>query len=340
MPDIAKRILIALFASGAIATLIYFALDHWLNLATRPKIRTTLKLLFLLSTLGSAAYQFYSADLDRKQAAEDRHQAAEDRQRAARNDADYRKQISDLKDTIRSNAHDYARLQIDTQEQLQTERLNLAKAQSQADLRAVETELSDWADTFSTNAQERATQFANLKQSIKDAQTEAERVAQENEKQARRKFTAETYAPTYFALHLVQDTVRAYAKKTGEDIKIDPIELPDDFFEREVHGQITFPSLAVWSLTTSVQRGSLLFRVQFTDPNHSATGELFTLINLAQHTIGINYSAKPPVPDPATVRGNHDLSDYETFIKRAYLRVLPIQLLNTVNPTPTADSHH
>ena len=315
MLDVVECGIAALLASGAVTLLIYAALDHSEKLASKPKIRTALKLALILSALASAGYQFYSADLDRKQAAEDRRQAAAD---AAQSQLKIDKLTQDIK-----------QITVESQEKIQAERLNLAKAQSEAEIRAIGTEFSDFAEAFPTNTQERAARLTKLKRDLKDAQADAERVAQETERKNHLEFTAEVYAPTYFALHFLQETVRAYAARTGEHIKIDTMDLPDDFYAHAVNGEITFPSGAVWSLTIHVSGDQIAwFVVTFTDSDHQQTGELDTAVNLGRRVISLSYSATPPVPNPSTINGDAPLSDYETTVKRAYLLVIATQLVH------------
>lgn len=332
MLDVVERVLIALVVSGAVTIIIYAALDHSEKLANEPKIRTLLKFALILSTLASAVYQFYSADLERKQAKQERVQADQDRKQAAADQTLSQAKIDQLTKEVKQTREESARLTIESQDKIQAARLDLAKAQSQAQINAIQSDLSDWADeNFPTNAQDRVATFSKLTQNLKQAQAEAERVAQQNERQARAKFTAGAYSATYFALHFVQEAARQFATKTGQQIKIDPIDLPDDFTAKDLAGQIAFASGAVWSIKIRTDSEPVVwFSVSFTDANHANTGELRASINPTRNLLGINYSAPMPLPDPSKIEGNHDLTAYETPIKRAFQRVISIQTLYTL----------
>ena len=285
------------------------------------KTRNFLKILLIASAIGSGFYQSRTLKADHQRAELDRHQAAEDRKQAAED-----RKLSQAK--IDKLTQDVKQITVDSQEKIQAEELKLTKAQSEAEIRAIQTEFTDFAENFPTNTHERAERLSKLKRDLKDAQADAERVAQETEKNARRDFNLQVYNPMNFALHCLQDPVRAYAVRTGEQIRIDTIELPDDLGAHPVKGDITFPSGAVWSLNiySSGNQGAW-FVVTFTDADHNQTGLLRAFVNLQQHNISLRYNATPPIPKPSTVNGEVPISDYETPLKRTYLRVIETQLI-------------
>jgi hypothetical protein len=314
----------------AIAFLIYANLDGHILKNLGPNKKWLPKLL-VFCTFAACLLEIYKNSVDSKlatqqrtQAEEDRKQAAKDRKQAAADQTQSQAKIDQLKQDINQKALEY-------QQNLQEARFNFLKAQSEAEIRAIGTEFSEFADSFPTNKQELLAHINDLKRDLKVARANAQSVAQATQRKAHLEFTAKVYAPIYFALHFVQESVRAYALRTGDQVKIDPVELPDDLYEHPVNTQIVFPTGAIWSLNIRADDEPVAwFSVIFTDPQHHKTGELYTPVNPGRHILSFGYSADPSLPDPSTINGDFPLSDYETPIKRAYQKVMSMQLLYTL----------
>jgi hypothetical protein len=139
-------------------------------------------------------------------------------------------------------------------------------------------------------------------------------------------------------LRYVQEAVRAFAKQTGKNIKVEALELPENFYEKQVDYEIRFSTNAVWKIVVAARRpvGQGGYRnypnvqIEFKDSKGQGSGRLSLRTDPVAKTFSMIYQAPVPKPDPAAIAGNRDLSDYETPVREVFQRVIEAQLIQAV----------
>ncbi|MBP9902985.1 MAG: hypothetical protein KBH45_16110 [Verrucomicrobia bacterium] len=141
-----------------------------------------------------------------------------------------------------------------------------------------------------------------------------------------------------FATRYVQETVRAYSKKSGKDIKVDAFELPENLYDKQTDYEIRFGTNAVWKFSVSARRpaaqlGTSSFpslRIEFIDFQGKGSGVLSLRTQLTQNKFSMIYQSTIPTPDPKGISGLRDLADYETAIREVFQRVIEAQLVQAI----------
>lgn len=145
--------------------------------------------------------------------------------------------------------------------------------------------------------------------------------------------------PYAFAIGCVQQEARDYAAKTGNtNVVITPMELPDNLYGKQMENEIHFGGSALWRLTimsgwtqaTQARKGydlnSPFLKVTFLDARKQQTGEIYFRMNQIGDKMTIVYTTSLAGPQPATIDGEFDLSNYESRIKDDLARITKAQL--------------
>ncbi|MGD1017700.1 MAG: hypothetical protein ABSA12_00125 [Verrucomicrobiia bacterium] len=309
----------------AIALLIYANLDGHILKNLDPGKKWLPKLL-IFCTLAACFLEIYKDSVDSNLAAQAKKQAEQERQANSADRAHLQAMIDRLGLQLENLKKENTRLASESQEKLEAARIQLTKAVSDAEIRAIQSEFSEWAEAFATNASQGKATLDNLKAQIKAAQA----LAKEQEEASYRQDNIQALPATSFAVQFLQQSVQAYAERTGQQIRIEPLRLPDNLYKTEATGHITFTSGAVWSLRTYATGRCVWFVVNFTGSDHADSGELDTAIDLPENHVAVSYHSPLPLLDPSTVDGHCPIDQYETLIKKAYFKVLETQLLQAL----------
>jgi hypothetical protein len=153
--------------------------------------------------------------------------------------------------------------------------------------------------------------------------------------------------PYAFAIACVQETARNYAAKSGNtNVVISPMELPDNLYGKQIESEIRFGEAALWRLTimsgwtpaTQAKKGydlkSPFLRITFMDARKQQTGEIYFRMNQVGDKMAIVYTANLADPQPATIDGEFDLSNYESRIKDDLERIAKAQLAQLATSHP------
>ena len=154
-------------------------------------------------------------------------------------------------------------------------------------------------------------------------------------------------SPYAFAIGCVQQTARDFATESGNtNIVISSMELPDNLYGKHIESEIRFGKSALWRLTimsgwtlaTQAQKGYDLnrpfLRITFIDTLNQQTGEICFRVNQEGDKMTIVYTTTLPEPDPHTINGEYNLSDYESLIRGDLQRITKAQLQQLEYPQP------
>ena len=223
-------------------------------------------------------------------------------------------------------------------------KLNAAKQEdsqkiTEEKIRAIQSDFSQWAEDFVTNMPTEKSKFAQLKIALQKKQTEET----DKEIQRQKQESGGLYPVYSFAIRFLQESVRAYASKTGNtNILIDSLELPENLYGKQTSGNIHFTNalwnlniLGGWMLAThdwsfaaypSFEDNRPFLKITF------GNQEVFYLrINDQGKKMTIRYTTRLPTPNPEKINGEYDLSDYESRIKDDLQRIIVAQLLQLDN---------
>lgn len=200
-------------------------------------------------------------------------------------------------------------------------------------IRVIQSDFSQWAEEFARNLPARINEFAQLKADFQ--KTQIEKANQEIQRQTQ--ISGQSYPVLSFAVRFLEESVRAYAKRTSKDIKVDPLELPENFYAQVAQSAIHFNGQATWKLTITTAARPLgtphipgkqpYLRILFTDHEGQQSGDFLLCTYPDGNKISISYTPRLPTPSTATINGEHDLSDYESAVRSALQRVIEAQLL-------------
>ncbi len=196
-------------------------------------------------------------------------------------------------------------------------------------IRVIQKDFNEWATNFVKNQQMAQRDFDNAKRDFEQTKLQAQIEETKKEIQA----TELSFPVISFAVRYVQEAVRAFAKQTGKDIKVDAFEFPENFYEKRTTNQIQISTNAAWKFTIQAGRpvvsGYPSLRIDFTDSKGQASGRLWLRTDTSSKKFSMIYQAPVPKPDPATIAGDRDLSDYETPIREVFQRVIEAQLVQS-----------
>lgn len=237
-----------------------------------------------------------------------------------------------------------AKMQLEFGEKFQAVlvKLNAAKHEdskkiTEEKIRVIQSDLSQWAESFVTNLPTRKNQLIELKAGFQKEQAEKSNIEIQRQVQV----TGQAYPALSFAIRFVQESVRVYAKRTGKDkdIVINPMELPENFYEKPTTSEIHFATNAVWklSVTTAGRPQNMSFisdrlpylRITFIDVHGQQAGMFCLRPQSENQKISASYTASLPTPDPATINGEHNLLEYESVTRNSLQRIIEAQLLQT-----------
>jgi hypothetical protein len=315
------------------SVLIYIFLDHVIPEAWR-KTKVTFTAILVLSAISVGIWQYYAKKSDSQ---EHKREVAEANGKIEK----LQGEATTLKDLLQESRRENARLASESQEKIQAVRVDLAKAVSQEKARALQNQFSDWADDFIEHLPDKQMQFAQAKQRLQDAQAEAEREKRQMETQKQLAMTIRAYPVFSTTLTFINGLVGAYATKTHKSIRLDSTDLPDNFFSQKLERTIVFPGSAVWKFTISTpsqlesaaSQTSLIGKFSAFDGSESGTFILSVLNNT--DLVQVRYRSPFNMPDPSTIDGRHNLSNYESSLQRSLTKVVSAQLLQVENPSPT-----
>jgi hypothetical protein len=202
-------------------------------------------------------------------------------------------------------------------------------------IRVIQKDFTEWATNFVKN-------FPTIKDEIDKTKRDFEQgklQSQIDETKKEVQTSEQAFPVISFAIRYVQEAVRAYSKQTSKEIKIDLVELPKNFYEKQTEYEIRFNTNAVWKFHIGGRRPVGQYnhpnwfpylQIEFKDSQGKESGRLSLQTNPAGKKFSMNYEASIPTPDPATVAGDRELSDYETPVREVFQRVIEAQLVQAV----------
>lgn len=218
-------------------------------------------------------------------------------------------------------------------------KLNAAKQEesqkiTEEKIRALKNDFSQWAEDFATNMPTEKSKFAQLKIALQKKQAEET----DKEIQRQKQESGQLYPVYSSAIKFLQESVRAFASKTGNtNILIDPLELPENLYGKQISGNIHFTNavwnlsiLAGWTSYTPYQAGYDVNK-PFLKITFGSQEEFYLRINEQGNKMTIVYRTSLPTPNPENINGEYDLSDYESVLKSDLQRIIKAQLLQLEN---------
>lgn len=245
---------------------------------------------------------------------------------------------------IREAREDNARVEREFREKFQAvlTKLNAAKQEdskriTEEKIRVIQSDLSSWAELFATNLPSRRSEFAKLKADFE--KSKIERTSKEIQRQVQ--LSGQAYPVLSFAARYVEAAIKAYAVQTGRTnkIRVIPIELAENFYEKPISSEIQIDTNVVWRMviTTAgrlpgvppyVGTGQLPYlRILFSNSQGEQSGVFGLLPKPDAQKLWVSYSASLPVPDLTKVSGERDLTNYETVVRESLQPVIEAQLL-------------
>ena len=211
-----------------------------------------------------------------------------------------------------------------------------SKAITEEKIRTIKSDLVQWAQDFVADLPTSKSTFAQQESELQKRQTEeANKLAETQKKRSGQCFPAFS-----FATRLLQESVRAYATRAGKtNIIVESTDLPENFYGQQKPSSIRFGTngscvISVASGWTSATQFAVDYapdqpylRITFTDHANMQTGQFHIQVNTTATKMKFLYTTNLPVPEPATINGEHDLSDYESPIRDVLQRIIKAQLL-------------
>lgn len=184
-------------------------------------------------------------------------------------------------------------------------------------IRLIENDLVKWADDFDQARPQKQKLFdsANLAVTQKEIQASA---------QCRPLFE--------FAMRFVEESLRAYAKRTGYDIKIELPALPENFYARDSTRRVIIfkGGKSTWDFCAQgvppITRNSKP-RLMINFNSHDVTGGLYITPDFTRGKVEISSADSLPTPDPTAFNMEGELSDYENIIKGLMQKLIEAQLI-------------
>lgn len=217
--------------------------------------------------------------------------------------------------------------------------LNAAKQEdskriTEEKIRVIQKDFSEWADSFVKNQQRIKGELDKVKIDFEQGKLQEQIDEAKKEIQT----SQQAFPIISFAIRYVQEAVRAYSGKTGKMIKVEAFELPENLYEKQTDYEIRFSTNAVWKFSVSARRpagrsGTSSFpslRIEFVDSQGKTCGTLTVRTRLTDNKFSMTYQASIPTPDPKTIAGYRDFTEYETAIREVFQRVIEAQLVQAV----------
>lgn len=206
-------------------------------------------------------------------------------------------------------------------------------------MRVIQVDLAKWAQEFDAN-------MANKRNEIAKAKAESEKEAMDNankEKQRQIKASGDAYPILSFAMLFVKESITAFTNRTGKNVRIEMLELPENFYGVQTnYCTIQFSEKAIWTLAVGTrsnlrppfnrnfQYGLPYLAITFTGRDGSQCGVFGLQPMPDQQKLQIFYTSGVTTPVTAGLTGERDLSNYETEIRSALQPVIEEQLLQSV----------
>jgi hypothetical protein len=207
-----------------------------------------------------------------------------------------------------------------------------SKKITEEQIRVLQKDFSEWVTNFVNNYPAIKGELDRTRQDFEQGKLPS----QISETKKEIQISEETFPVISFAVRYVQEFARVYSEHTGKVIKIEPLELPQNFYEKPVECEIRFSTNAVWRFHVEGRRPAANFnnsfwfpslRIDFKDSQEKDSGHLTLETNPAGKKFSMNYDALIPKPDPATVAGDRDLSDFETPVRVVFQQIIEAQLV-------------
>lgn len=185
-------------------------------------------------------------------------------------------------------------------------------------IKGLQKDLLAWVDDFT------------VRKPDKQRQLEAAKLASS---QLEIQITAEA-APVYsFMLRMVEESLRAYAKRTGLKIQIDVRPLPENYYQPNVNNPariVHFPGDKQWRFDVIANAPAReeqppRLDIDFYD-NGRRRGAVWILANRGAKKLTIQGWGVLPTPDPSTIFGEYEIDDYEGTLGRVLQRLIEAEL--------------
>ncbi len=238
-------------------------------------------------------------------------------------------ELRGARDEVRKARDENSKVAGEFREKLQTvlNKLNAATQEysrkiTEEKIRVIRNDLTKWADEFVTSSPGMKNTLAQFKRELSEKRNE------ETQKQI--EITGQVFPSISYAVKFVQESVRAYAKKTSGPVIIDNGELPDNFYDGKTL-TIRFKSGATWLFQLACSQPADESRppallILFSDSIGSAGGITLTPRPI-EKKLEISYNAAGPTLGLASFSKVSDLSTFETAIQESFQKVIEIQLV-------------
>jgi hypothetical protein len=170
------------------------------------------------------------------------------------------------------------------------------------------------------------------RQEFKQAQEQAKQQEERNQLQ----MSEQAVPAILYALRYVQESVRAYSKRLGKQIRVDEIELPKNFYTKTLNSEIRFSTNSVWKFQVLADPPAVNdgwhwphLQINFSDFNGQGSGDLRLDIAPPTKELGVVYHSTVPMPDPKGISGTRSLEGYENQMRDIFQQVLRTQLYLT-----------
>lgn len=186
-------------------------------------------------------------------------------------------------------------------------------------IRVLEKEFTQWALAFDKNKTKIKGDLEQLR-----AQTQIETTKKEI-------LSSEQFYPVIsFTVRYIQKMVSAFAKQSGKEIVIDPVELPQNFYEKPTEFAIHFPGKTIWNLKVMAGRPAFQngpnLTVIFTDSESRPSGSCHVFTYPETSTFHIIYQPIFPVPGFSAPE-QEGLTNFESSIRTSFQTIIETQLV-------------
>src|SRR6266853_2132444 len=171
-------------------------------------------------------------------------------------DVESRKRENEIVERLREQKEFNARSELEFREKFQAVlvQLNAAKHEdsrkiTEEKIRVIQKDFSDWATNFVRNLPRIRSEFDKTKSDFEQGLLQAQIEAGKKEIQS----SQEAFPVLSFAVRFIQESVRAFGNQTGKEIKIDPVDVPENLYEKETNCVIRFSGKASWKLSVSAR---------------------------------------------------------------------------------------
>lgn len=212
-------------------------------------------------------------------------------------------------------------------------------------IKVIQMDFEQWAENLATNLPGEKRLFAERKARL-DREIEKRSLNDATKRtNAEVQYTAEVHPALSFTIRFIQESIRAFAEKSGKNITIDALEVPDNIFVKSASANIHFGTNGVWTMSISnlmglpfmgfpTKAGADLpvLGVRFRHADNTADSLLLRPLMIGgRKVLQILYTPTSPTFSPPVINGEYPLSGYEEPIRSSLPGILEAELLQLPN---------